>query len=97
MIADIDGVSVTQLKDNLNTKFQGAVAPFNVTAVNYDDITNMFTFSNTPSGAFHITSSSTMNSVLGFESNMNLDFVASNYINTSIVTQGPGNRNCPPR
>ena len=95
---DIDGVSkqftiaegnytVTQLQDKLNNAFQYSVVPFNTIAVTYDDITNRFTFSNKSSGAFHITSDSTMHSVLGFESNTNVDFIPENVQNTSLVTE----------
>ena len=62
------------------------LATFNGITLSCDDITNRFTFSISTSSAFHITSASTMNSLLGFESSMDIDFVASNVQNTSIVT-----------
>ena len=98
IITDIDGVTlehsvdegnytVSQLRDNLYTAFQSSVAAtFKSINLSYDDITNKFTFSSSTSGAFHITSGSTINSVLGFESDINIDFAPYNVQNTSIVT-----------
>ena len=61
--------TVTQLKDALNTLFADADTPsYQGITVAYNDITNTYTFTDTESPFLVIRATSTMNSVLGFES-----------------------------
>ena len=61
--------TVSQLKDALNTAFSVASTPsYQGITVSYNDITNKYLFTDTESPFLVIQATSTMNSVLGFES-----------------------------
>ena len=65
---DVGIYTVAQLKEELNTKLANATnVNFRNTTVDFDDKTSKFTFTDTNSPVLIIMSDSTMNSVLGFD------------------------------
>ena len=60
---------MTELKDALNAKFAAAAnASYRGITVTYDSNSNKYKFTDTAAGYLNIQSTSTMNSVIGFES-----------------------------
>jgi hypothetical protein len=78
--------TVNELKDALNAKFAAAAnASYHGITVTYDSNSNKYKFTDTAAGYLNIQSTSTMNSVLGFESGF-IDVSVRNALGSTLRT-----------